>query len=477
MYNDVTEKVRSGLNSRLRMSERVASVLALLLALFVVAACGNNSEPASGPPTTEPEVERDLGTIVEIASSDESLETLVVALQSADLVETLSGAGPFTVFAPTDEAFDKLPAGTLDALLADVPMLANILLYHVVSGNVMAADVVALDSATTVQGDSVSVQVEGDTVRINDAQVVTADIEASNGTIHIIDAVLMPPVEETAAPLQTIVEIAVGDGRFETLVAALQATDLFVTLSGTGPFTVFAPTDDAFAKLPAGTVESLLDDVPALNDILLYHVVDGNVMAADVATLDMATTLQGEMVNIAVDGETIHINEALIVISDIEASNGTIHVIDSVLLPPAKEEETSAPTIVEIAVGDGRFETLVAALQAADLVETLAGPGPFTVFAPTDDAFAKLPAGTVEALLGDIPALTDILLYHVIAGSVMAADVVTLDTAATVQGQSVAVSVEGDTVLINESQVVTADIEASNGTIHVIDTVLIPAEE
>ena len=293
------------------------------------------------------------------------------------------------------------------------------------------------------------------------------------------DADPTPVTAPTAAPepqAATIVEIAVDDGRFETLVAALQAADLVETLEGPGPFTVFAPTDDAFAKLPEGTVEALLGDIPALTAILLYHVVPGNVTATDVAALESATTVQGGTVAISVEGDTVRINDAQVVIADIEAANGTIHVIDTVLIPPVEEAEPEpqAATIVEIAVNDGRFETLVAALQAADLVETLEGPGPFTVFAPTDDAFAKLPEGTVEALLGDIPALTAILLYHVVPGNVTATDVAALESATTVQGGTVAISVEGDTVRINDAQVVIADIEAANGTIHVIDTVLIP---
>ena len=143
---------------------------------------------------------------------------------------------------------------------------------------------------------------------------------------------------------------------------------------------------------------------------------------------------------------------------------------------PAAEPEAQPGTIVDIAVADGRFQTLVAALQAAGLVETLQGEGPFTVFAPTDDALAKLPEGTVDALLKDIPALTDILLYHVVPGSVMAADVVKLDAATTVQGGDVAITVDGDTVRINDAQVVITDIAAANGTIHVIDTVLVPPQ-
>ena len=306
-----------------------------------------------------------------------------------------------------------------------------------------------------------------------------------------------PPATPAAAAASpeaepaTIVEIAVADGRFGTLAAALEAADLVEALSGDGPFTVFAPTDDAFAALPEGTVEGLLEDIPALTDILLYHVVSGDVKAADVVTLESAETLQGGSLTITVEGDVVRINGAQVVIADIEASNGTIHVIDAVLLPPAPDkaatEPTEAPTeapegeqpgtIVDIAVADGRFETLVAALGAADLAEALAGEGPFTVFAPTDDAFAALPEGTVEALLEDIPALTDILLYHVVAGDVKAADVVTLESAETLQGGLLTITVEGDVVRINGAQVVIADIEASNGTIHVIDAVLLPPAE
>ena len=134
-------------------------------------------------------------------------------------------------------------------------------------------------------------------------------------------------------------------------------------------------------------------------------------------------------------------------------------------------------TIADVAAADGRFGTLVAALQAAELVDTLQGEGPFTIFAPTDDAFAKLPAGTVEALLADIPALTDVLLYHVVPGNVMADDVVTLDSADTVQGSSVTITDEGNSVYINDATVLITDIEASNGVIHVVDSVLIPANQ
>ena len=131
-------------------------------------------------------------------------------------------------------------------------------------------------------------------------------------------------------------------------------------------------------------------------------------------------------------------------------------------------------TIVDVAVSDGRFGTLVTALQAAELDSVLSGEGEFTVFAPTDEAFAKLPKETLDSLLADVPALKDVLLYHVVSGTVLAADVVALDSAATLQGQEVSISVMGESVMVDESNVVITDIAASNGVIHVVDAVLLP---
>ena len=137
----------------------------------------------------------------------------------------------------------------------------------------------------------------------------------------------------TAAPAADIVDTAIAAGQFETLATALQAADLVETLKGEGPFTVFAPTDEAFAALPEGTLKSLLEDIPALTDILLYHVVSGEVEAADVVELDSATTVQGSDVTITVDGSAVQVNQANVVTTDIIATNGVIHVIDAVILP------------------------------------------------------------------------------------------------------------------------------------------------
>jgi uncharacterized surface protein with fasciclin (FAS1) repeats len=183
----------------------------------------------------------------------------------------------------------------------------------------------------TLQGQYVDITVEDGKVMIDGAEVILTDIETSNGVIHVIDAVLLPESRD-------IVDIAVEDGRFTTLVAAVQAAGLVDTLKGEGPFTVFAPTDEAFAALPEGTVEALLADIPTLTDILLYHVVPGKVMASDVVGLDgqsAETALAGQSINIKVDMGNVYLNEDVqVIITDIEASNGVIHVIDAVLLPP-----------------------------------------------------------------------------------------------------------------------------------------------
>ena len=291
-------------------------------------------------------------------------------------------------------------------------------------------------------------------------------------------------------PTKDIVDTAVVAGTFKTLAAALGAAGLVDTLKGPGPFTVFAPTDAAFSKVPAGTLAALLkpENKPALTAVLTYHVVAGRVLAKDVVKLNgkSVPTVNGESVKISVSGGIVAVNASNLVKTDILATNGVIHVIDTVLLPanlqlaPPTTTTVVAPPkdIVDTAVAAGTFKTLATALGAAGLVDTLKGAGPFTVFAPTDAAFAKLPAGTLESLLKpeNKATLAAILTYHVVSGKVPATTVVTLNgkTAKTVNGAEVRIKVDGSTVLVNDSKVITTDIVASNGIIHVIDTVLIP---
>ncbi len=444
-------------------------LLVVMFASLVLTACAPAATPEPMPTAMPPEPTPAPKTIVDVAVADGRFTTLVAAVTAAGLAETLSGEGPFTVFAPTDDAFAKLPAGTLDELLKpeNKQALTDILLYHVVTGSIKAADVASLSEAETVLGEKVSVKVEDGKVFINDAEVVITDVEASNGLIHVINSVILPPADEEA---MDIVDTAIADGRFTTLVAAVEAAGLVETLKGEGPFTVFAPTDEAFAKLPAGTLDELLkpESKQALTDILLYHVMAGKVMAADVSDGLIADSALGTSLFFKLDMGNAYVNEAQIVITDINTSNGVIHVIDTVILPK---------DIVDAAIFN-KFETLAAALQAAELVETLKGEGPFTVFAPTDDAFAALPAGTLDSLLlpENKQTLTNILLYHVVSGKVLAEDVTMLESADTVSGQPVMIKVEDGKVFVNEAQVVLTDIKTTNGVIHVINAVLLPPQ-
>lgn len=405
-------------------------------------------------------------TIVDVASADGRFKTLVAAATAAGLADALQGPGPFTVFAPTDDAFAALPAGTVAALLKDIPALKNILLYHVVAGKLAAADVLKTPAASTLQGKPLKFAVMAGKPMANDANIVLTDIPASNGVIHVIDRVLIPPKD--------IAEVAAADGRFKTLVAAVQAAGWLDALKSSDPITVFAPTDDAFAKIPKDTLNSLLKDPAALRNILLYHVVSGKVMAADAMKLQSANTMLGAPLALkAADGKLM-VNDATVAVADVPAVNGVIHAVDTVLMPP--KMEMTGKSIAEVAAADGRFKTLVAALGAAKLADTLTSGGPFTVFAPTDEAFAKLPSGTVDALLKDIPKLTKILLYHVAAGKLNAAEVTRMGSLGTLAGQPVSINNAGGKVMINNSQVVVPDVAAANGVIHAIDSVLLPPQ-
>lgn len=268
--------------------------------------------------------------IVDTAVSAGSFETLVAAVKAAGLVETLKGDGPFTVFAPTDEAFAKLPEGTVENLLKpeNKDQLVSILTYHVLGAEVPAKTAMKVSGAETVNGQRISIAVKDKSVYIDGAKVVTADVMASNGVIHVIDQVILPESKN-------IVEVAQGAGAFGTLLAAAKAAGLAEALMGEGPFTVFAPTDDAFAKLPEGTVETLLkpENKEKLQTILKLHVVPGRAYSEKVLKSESLATLTDESLIPAVEDGKAMVNGSVIAKTDINASNGVIHVIESVILP------------------------------------------------------------------------------------------------------------------------------------------------
>jgi uncharacterized surface protein with fasciclin (FAS1) repeats len=270
---------------------------------------------------------------------------------------------------------------------------------------------------------------------------------------------------------EDIVDTAVAAGSFKTLAAALNAAELIPTLKGEGPFTVFAPSDEAFAKLPEKVVADLLkpENRAQLVNVLTYHVVPGKVTADKVVRLSNAATVNGQRLAIHVEEGTVSVDGANVVKTDIQCSNGVIHVIDTVMLP-------NLQNVVEIAAGNGSFGTLVAAVKAAGLAETLSGEGPFTIFAPTDEAFAKLPAGTVENLLKpeNRDQLVSILKLHVVPARVYSDQALELGEAQTLLGQKVHIQRTPNGARIGEAELLKADIQGTNGVIHVIDRVLLP---
>lgn len=271
---------------------------------------------------------------------------------------------------------------------------------------------------------------------------------------------------------QDIVATAMGNKDFSTLVTAIKAADLVEALQGPGPFTVFAPTNAAFAKIDQKTLDALLKNKPLLQGVLKYHVVSGKALAADVVKQSGWATLAGQRIDVkAADGKVL-IDNATVTSTDIKCSNGVIHVIDTVIMP-------STIDLVATAMQAGKFKTLCAALEAAGLASTLQGEGPFTVFAPTDEAFAKLPAGTVENLLKpeNKAKLTAVLTYHVVPGRLFSDKVVASKTLKTVQGQEITVSVKDGKAMADKATIVKTDIDATNGVVHVIDAVLMPAEK
>lgn len=286
-----------------------------LSGFLLLAGCSESSASPVGP------VEPDQSDVVDTAI-EAGFSTLVTAVQAAGLENVLRGNGPFTVFAPTNQAFQNLPSGVLDALLADPDALASVLLYHVVEGRVPASALTDGQIVTSVDGRPFRVTL-GDGAKVNGVGIVTTDVEATNGIIHVIDAVLLP-VEDN-------VDTAISAG-FETLVAAVQAADLEGVLRSEGPFTIFAPTEEAFAALPPGAIEGLLADPAALASVLTYHVIPGRVFASDLQDGLQVTTVQGSAVTISLSGSA-RVNDAGIVATDILTSNGVVHVIDAVLLP------------------------------------------------------------------------------------------------------------------------------------------------
>ena len=376
----------------------------------------------------------------------------------AGLVEALRG-GPFTVFAPTDAAFAKVPNDIVHKIQSDNDLLTRVVTYHVIEGSYTAADLPD-GEITTLSGDTILVEHMGDVTYINGNAITLADVAASNGTIHVMSDVLVPSC------CGDIIETATALPGFGTLATLVTEAGLVDTLKGDGPFTVFAPTDDALAKLPADIVDALLANPDLLTTVLTYHVLPGKVNLADLPEGDV-DTVAGPPIHVTkVDGVT-YINGNPVLVGNVNATNGIIHVLGDALVPPIGD-------IIDVATTLPGFTTLATLVTQAELIDTLKGDGPFTVFAPVDAAFEALPAATVNAVTSDNDLLTAVLTYHVVAGKLTTADLVD-GKLETVSGVELTISHDEDgTLLIDGHPIAVQNVEATNGIIQVMGDVLVP---
>ncbi|WP_330997795.1 fasciclin domain-containing protein [Psychrosphaera haliotis] len=283
-------------------------------------------------------------SLVDVARENGSFTTLVAAIEATGLDIVLADTdSTYTVFAPSDAAFEKLPEGTVAGLLADTETLSDILLYHVLAGNVTSDTAITVaqsnSSLITMENtDNVALSYVDSTLFVNNASVVTTDVMADNGTIHVLDTVIMPPVEK-GEPTQSIVDVAVADDRFTTLVDALTAANLVDVLANEeSTFTVFAPTNDAFDKIDSAALNALLADTEALREVLLQHVITAEVNSVSAYSLNGTNvgTASGNDVGILIDANTgsLQFGGANVIITDIYTTNGIIHVIDTVVVEP-----------------------------------------------------------------------------------------------------------------------------------------------
>ena len=267
-------------------------------------------------------------------------------------------------------------------------------------------------------------------------------------------------------------------GNFSILLTALRTANLDQAVATGGPFTLFAPTDAAFADLLAQlqiTAPELLAN-PDLADILLYHVAPGRLRAAELLkTSPQPTLFENRSVLVALEERSVLVNRAKVVRANVSAGNGIIHVIDKVLLPPS--EPVSIDNLLDVLQLDGRFTVLLQALSLTNLDDALAGDGPLTVFAPTDEAFGRLLTElnvTAEQLLAR-PDLADILLYHVLGQRAGAVQLLVAREARTLQGGDVNIRLGQGGIVVNDARVINPNVNAPNGVIHTIDNVLLPS--
>lgn len=397
---------------------------------------------------------------VALADAEGRFTTLASLVEDLGLTLRLQFLGPYTTFAPTNQAFENLD---VDVSSLTEEELAGILTYHVSTENapVMSSDLGPQQTVSTLAlEEPVYVTAGDDGVAVNrTANVIQADVEASNGVIHVIDEVLLP---NAATPVTGVVSKNYDLLTLLSLVA--ERPGVLETLSDpAGSFTVFAPNNEAFDEVLSANPDLTEEQA---TEILGYHVLLTEVLSGDLEETQTVETLGEEDIYVTVDNGQVTINNsATVAMADLQGNNGVVHIIDGVLLPNAFTPVTG------IVAKNYNLSTLLSLVaEREDILDALSGDGEFTVFAPTNEAF--------DAALEAFPDLTDeeiteILTYHVLAAQVLSTDLSDGQTAETLQGEEITVSIN-DGVQINDANVTTVDLVGTNGVVHIIDAVILP---
>ncbi len=419
--------------------------------------------------------------VVERLAELEQYSTLVTAVIEADLVDALVGLEKATIFAPTNEAFGKIPAESLSAILSDKQALTDLLTYHVVADKRLSSFGLGNRSVTALNEGTLKIGTTrhrsfwwfSSTIKVNDSTVVESDIQATNGIIHGIDTVLNPAF---IAP-KSIFQIAAGDENLSTLADLVVASGLDRALDSERlELTVFAPTNEAFAKLPPEVLEAVQNDPKLLGFVLRNHIVRGSVESSGLETGTVRTVARTDL-SVVVGEEGITVGPATVVGADNRASNGVVHVIDEVLVPETLE------TLVGVIESRDELATFKVALDTLGYTRVFDRKSSYwkwTMFAPNNEAFAAIPADALSALLEDRRALRGVLLRHIVYGKVTSGDLSDGGIVRTAGWDRVSVAIGEGGVTFNGAPLVEADLKASNGVIHIIGGVIpetAPAEE
>jgi len=396
-------------------------------------------------------------SVVQTAQDNKNLTTFNGALNASGLDDTLNGTGPYTVFAPTDTAFSAMNQTELDNLTGNNASLAELLQYHVVSGKYTWSQLVNNLSLTTLEGGNVAIVQNETGTYVNDAKIEANGTEASNGMVYTIDKVLMP---------QTLVETVMNTSSLSSLYQAMNMTQILGPLNGSGPFTLFAPSNSALANSSEVAALIAANDTINLTRLLAYHVVPFMIVDGNGTNSSLVRTAQGSDLVMTVNASGMAVNGIRVTTSNLIATNGVVHIIDGVLTPPQ--------SIAQTIMANTSLSGLSSAISTANLTSSLNGTTPYTVFAPTDAAFSALDQEVLSRLTSsDRTNLTKLLTYHVVPGTV-ASFQLSNGTLTTLEGEQLNVTVNGTTITVGNVTLVMTDIICTNGIIHIIDQVLVP---